>query len=159
MTLSRVCFLLLTFFYMIARFVPRRHVRASVRVYAYVIHIRAPPYVRDLTSLGRVERDRVAVGAVALLVEHVDGEPVLGERLEARHHSVTPVAGERHGVALVQGLIRIQQAPLPHPADLLEGRVMNGVEKKKEEGRRGRRRRERRWRLCGGEWFNSWFPL
>lgn len=109
----------------------------------------------DLTSLWRVKRDRVAVGTVALLVEHVDSEPVLGERLETRHYSVAPVAGEGHGVALIQGLIRIQQAPFPHPADLLEGRVMNGVEKKKEEERRG----GWRWRLCGGEWFNSWFPL
>lgn len=93
----------------------------------------------DLTSLGRVERDWVAVGAVALLVEHVDGQPVLGERLETRHHAVAPVAGEGHGVAFVQGLIRIQQASFPHPADLLQGRVMNGVKKKKEEEENRRR--------------------
>lgn len=89
-----------------------------------------------LTALGGVERDRVTVGTVALLVEHVDSEPVLGERVETRHHALAPVAGEGHGVALVQGLVRIQQAPFPHPADLLEGRVMNGV-KEEEEGRRG----------------------
>lgn len=91
-------------------------------------------YVRDLTPLGRVERDRVAVGTVALLVEHVDGEPVLGERVETRHHGVAPVAGEGHGVALVQGLVRIEQAAFPHPADLLEGRVKvkNGVRKREE---------------------------
>lgn len=94
-----------------------------------------PLCVCDLTPLWRVERDRVAVGTVALLVEHVDGEPVLGERVETRHHGVAPVAGEGHGVALVQGLVRIQQAPFPHPADLLEGRVMNSV--RKEEERRG----------------------
>lgn len=91
-----------------------------------------PLYVCDLTPLWRVERDRVAVGTVALLVVHVDGEPVLGERVETRHHGVAPVAGEGHGVALVQGLVRIQQAPFPHPADLLEGRVMNGVRKREE---------------------------
>lgn len=54
---------------------------------------------------------------------------------------MAPVAGEGHGVALVQGLIRIQQAPFLNPADLLESRVMNGVKKKKVEEEEGEGRR------------------
>lgn len=45
---------------------------------------------------------------------------------------MAPVPGEGHGVALVQGLVRIQQTPLPRPADLLEGRVMKSVRRKEE---------------------------
>ena len=56
---------------------------------------------QHLTSLWCAERDRVTVGPVALLVENVDSESVLGKRLEARHNGMTPLPREGKGVALI----------------------------------------------------------
>lgn len=54
-----------------------------------------------LTSLWSVEGDRVTVGPIALLVENVDRESVLGERFEARHDGMRPVPRKRQGLALI----------------------------------------------------------
>lgn len=71
-----------------------------------------------LTSLWSAERDWLTAGPVALLVENVDGESVLGERLESRHDGASPLSRKRHGPTLVQNLFGIQQTPLPQPVNL-----------------------------------------
>ncbi len=54
-----------------------------------------------LTSLWSVEGQLVTVGSIALLVENVDGEAVLGERFEARQDGMSPLPGKRQGLALI----------------------------------------------------------
>ena len=71
-----------------------------------------------LTSLWSVECDRVTVGPIALLVENIDSESVLGERLEARHDGMSPLPRKGQGLALIQNLVRIQQTSSPHPVNL-----------------------------------------
>lgn len=81
-----------------------------------------------LTSLWRVEGDRVTVGPIALLVENVHGESVLGERFEAGHDGVTPLPREGQGLAVIEHPVGIQQTPLPRPVHLLEVEVMEDAE-------------------------------
>ena len=71
-----------------------------------------------LTSLRSAERDGLTAGPVALLVEYVDSESVLGERLESRHDGASPLSRKGYGLTIVQNLFGIQQTPLPHPLNL-----------------------------------------
>lgn len=76
----------------------------------------------SFTSFRHVEGDRVAAGSVSLLVVNVDGQRVLGEGFETRHHGVTPLPREGQRVALIENVVGIQQIALPDPLNLIDGR-------------------------------------
>lgn len=62
-----------------------------------------------LTSFRSAERDWVAVGPVPFLVVNADSESVLREGFKTRHDGLSPPAGKRQGLALIQSLVGIQQ--------------------------------------------------
>lgn len=54
-----------------------------------------------LTSLGSGKSDRVTFRPIALLIEHIYGESVLGKRFETRHKSVIPLPRKGQGLAFI----------------------------------------------------------